>query len=114
MKSEQANTNRLTVKSVLDKRLPNGLQLLDAEVWLNSLSEVGYAELRTVTTQQENDAPKIVCAECEWPVYSPDIGGKCRFFQHRKGFPKTCCYSGEGKDPGAIKSAVFSIGTGSA
>jgi len=107
MNNEQPNADDLTVKSVLDKRLQNGFQLVDAEVWLNSLSEVGYAELRATTTQKGNDASKIVCAECEWPVYSPDVSGKRRFFQHRKGFPRTCCYSGEGRDPRQVDADKF-------
>ena len=107
MNSEQNNAEGLKVKSVLDKRRPEGFQLLDAEVWLNSLTEVGYTELRSDSTQQKNDVPMIVCAECEWPVYSPDVGGKRRFFQHRKGFPRTCCYSGEGKDPRQVDANKF-------
>ncbi|SHO51400.1 DUF6035 family protein [Desulfopila aestuarii] len=104
----ESKLERLTVKSVLDRRRPSGLQLVDAELWLNSLSEVGYSELRASTAQQNNEASKIVCAECEWPVYSPDVGGRRRFFQHRKGFPRTCFYSGdEGRDPRQIDAEKF-------
>jgi len=107
MENGALKAERLTIRSVLDRRRPDGLQLIDAEAWLSSLSETAYTDLRAATTGQTRGAPEIVCAECEWPVYSPDDQKRRRYFQHKKGFPETCCYSGEGRDPRQVDAEKF-------
>lgn len=99
----------LTIRAVLDKRRSEGHQLLDAEAWLASLSEAGYAELRAATTGLFGESSPIVCAECGWPVYAPDHQGRRRrHFKHRKNYPATCIYSGaEGKDPRQVDAEKF-------
>lgn len=101
--------DNLTIRSVLDKRRAEEHQLLDAEAWLASLSEAGYAELRATTTGVSLEESPVVCAECDWPVYAPDDRNRRRLhFQHRKGFPETCVYSGaEGKDPRQVDAEKF-------
>lgn len=99
----------LTIRAVLDKRRSEEHQLLDAKAWLASLSEAGYAELRAATTGHVGQESPIVCAECGWPVYAPDHQERRRrYFQHKKGFPATCIYSGaEGKDPRQVDAEKF-------
>lgn len=107
MENGAPKAERLTIRSVLDRRRPDGLQLIDAEAWLSTLSESAYTDLRAATTGQRCGVPEIVCAECEWPVYSPDDKKRRRYFQHKKGYPETCCYSGEGRDPRQVDAEKF-------
>jgi hypothetical protein len=110
MTAKNNDTKKLTVKSVCDLRLSDGYRLLDAEAWLESLTEAGYSDLRAATTGYAGKTgPIIVCAECDWPVYAPDNGtNRRRYFQHKKGFPLSCCYSGdEGKDPRQVDADKF-------
>ncbi len=106
MKVSGNKIENLTIKSVLDKRRSEGLQLIDADAWLNGLTEASYVDLREATTNQTKETSNVVCAECEWPVYSPD-DKRGRYFKHRKEFPKTCCYSGEGRDPRQVDAEKF-------